>query len=189
MTTTPAAGPPAHLHYGALARTFHWVSVLAVAFMLVTGLTMTWRGNDLGIWDGLTNGLYSSHKLVGFLILWLTLLRVLNRLIFGAPPPVPMPALQKAVAGLTHVALYGLLVLLPLLGWYAVSLFPARTVFGWFDLPALAAPDKVFYETVADWHATAAFVLMGVAGLHIAAAFYHLIVKRDGVFQRMWGGR
>ena len=79
--------------------------------------------------------------------------------------------------------------MLPLLGWTAVSLFPARQVFDWFSLPALTAPDKEAYKLVAAWHETAAFVLIAVAALHIAGALFHLIVKRDGVFQRMWPGR
>ena len=30
---------------------------------------MAYRGNVLGIFDGLTNNLYSSHKLIGIIIL------------------------------------------------------------------------------------------------------------------------
>ena len=176
--------------YSAIAKGFHWLTVLAVLFMLATGFLMTYRGGDLGIWDALTNWLYSSHKLVGFTILWFTTLRLVNRLLAGAPAmDPPLPPLQRVVAAATHWALYALLVVLPLLGWTAVSLFPARQVFDWFSLPALTAPDKETYKLVAAWHETAAFVLIAVAALHIAGALFHLIVKRDGVFQRMWPGR
>ena len=185
-TPTPAARHT----YSGLARLFHWLTALAVLFMLVTGFVMSYRGNELQIWDALTNGLYSSHKLVGFVILWLTALRLLNRLVAGTPPlDVPMPAAQRFAAAATHWALYALLIVMPLLGWTAVSLFPAREVFGWFSLPALTAPDKAAYESVIEWHETGAFLVILFASVHIAAALYHLLVRKDGVFGRMWPGR
>lgn len=180
--------------YRISARVFHWTTALAVAVMLTTGFWMTWRGNELGIWDGLTNGLYSTHKLLGFLILWFTVLRLLNRLLLGAPPPEPtLSAPQRTVAALNHWALYGLLIAMPLLGWTAASLFPARELFGLFSLPAIAAPDptpdKEAYEWVAWWHGTGALAVIALATLHIAATIYHRFVRRDGVFARMWQGR
>lgn len=182
--------PSAQHTYSGLAKSFHWITVLAVLFMLTTGFVMSYRGNELQIWDALTNWLYSSHKLVGFIILWLTALRLLNRLVAGAPPlDVPMPAAQRLAAAATHWALYALLIVMPLLGWTAVSLFPARKIFDWFSLPALTAPDKAAYESVVEWHETGAFLVIVIAGVHIAAALYHLIVKKDGVFGRMWPGR
>ncbi len=176
--------------YPATSKIFHWLTVLAVLFMLTTGFTMTYRGNDLGIWDAFTNWLYSSHKLVGFTILWFTVLRLINRLIAGVPEMHPrLPLAQRVVAAATHWALYALLIAMPLLGWTAVSLFPAREVFDWFSLPALTSPDKAAYEVVAEWHEIGAFLLIGIASLHIGAALFHLFVKRDGVFGRMWPGR
>lgn len=185
----PSAAPVPRTSYPAIAKFFHWTTVLAVAFMLTTGIVMTERG-EANIWDGLTNWLYSSHKLIGFCILWFTLLRLGGRLIGGVPPHVPpLPAPQRLAAEGVHLALYALLLALPILGWLAVSLFPALTVFDWFALPALMAPDKALYETVAEWHGTAAYVLMGLLVLHIGAALFHRFVKRDGVFARMWPGR
>ena len=62
---------PAARVYSPVARTLHWITVAAVFVMIPVGLTMSYRGNVLNIWDGLTNGLYSAHKLTGFLLLWL----------------------------------------------------------------------------------------------------------------------
>ena len=81
---TGAAGRAAV--YSPVARRFHWITVAAVFIMIPLGLGMTYRGNTLDIWDGLTNGLYSAHKLVGFLLLWLMAGRLAYRLLHGAPP-------------------------------------------------------------------------------------------------------
>ena len=77
--------------YSRAARYFHWVTAAAVLVMVIVGVTMTYRGAVLNIWDATTNALYSSHKLLGFLLLWFVLARLLFRLIKGAPPPECSP--------------------------------------------------------------------------------------------------
>lgn len=175
--------------YSGVARSFHWVTVLAVFAMLPLGLAMTYRSDTLNIFDGTTDALYSAHKLTGFLLLWLTAGRLIYRLLHGAPPDEPsLTWWQRAGSHLVHWLLYGLLLVVPLLGWLGVSLFPARTVFGLFDLPALAAPDQEAAKRVLGIHGRLALTLGALAGLHILAALYHRFVRRDGVLRRMWPG-
>ncbi|MCO5091583.1 cytochrome b/b6 domain-containing protein [Bosea sp. (in: a-proteobacteria)] len=175
--------------YSPLARALHWITVVAVFVMIPAGLTMSYRGNVLDIWDGLTNGLYSLHKLLGFLLLWLTAGRLVYRLLHGAPPDEPtLPWWQKAAAHLVHWLLYGLLIVVPLSGWIGVSLFPALTVFDLFDLPALAKPDEEAAKRVLGRHGKLALALGALTLLHIAAALHHRLVLRDGVMRRMWPG-
>ena len=189
MDGRTAAGSTGHPVYGAVARTFHWVTVLAVFTMLPLGLAMTYRGKTLNIFDSTTDGLYSAHKLIGFLLLWLTAGRLIYRLVHGAPPDEPsLSWWQKAGSHLVHWLLYGFLLVVPLLGWLGVSLFPARTVFGLFDLPALAAPDQEAANRVLGIHGKLALTLGGIAALHILAALYHRFIRRDGVLRRMWPG-
>lgn len=179
-----------HPVYGAAARSFHWLTVAAVFVMLPLGLVMTYRGNVLNIWDATTDALYSAHKLIGFLLLWLTAGRLIYRLLHGVPPDEPSLAWwQRAGSHLVHWLLYGLLLVVPLLGWIGVSLFPALTVFGLFDLPALTTPDEKAAGTMLGIHGKLALTLGAVAGLHILAALYHGFVRRDGVLRRMWPGR
>lgn len=175
--------------YSGVARTLHWVTALAVFVMIPVGLTMSYRGNVLDIWDGLTNGLYSAHKLLGFLLLWLTAGRLAYRLLHGVPPDEPTLAWwQKGLSHLVHWLLYGLLLVVPLLGWIGVSLFPALTIFELFDLPALARPDEAAAQRVLGIHGKLALALGALAILHIVAALYHRFVRRDGVLRRMWPG-
>lgn len=190
-----AAPGAAHVadRWPALAKAFHWVTALVVVAMLALGFAMTYRGNALGIWDDLTNNLFSTHKLLGFLLLWFIVLRLARRFIGRVPRPEPsLPGWQQGVATVNHVAMYALLIAMPLLGWTAASLFPALELFGTFSLPALTAPDtspdKAMYETVAGWHGIGALILLALVALHVSASLYHLVVRRDGVFQRMWPG-
>jgi cytochrome b561 len=186
----PAAGMAARpAVYSPAARRFHWITVAAVFVMIPLGLGMTYRGNSLDLWDGLTNGLYSAHKLLGFLVLWLTAGRLAYRLLHGAPLDEPtLEWWQKAASHLVHWALYGLLLVVPLLGWIGVSLYPALTIFDLFNLPALAAPNEEAAKRVLALHGWLAILLaLAVAG-HIVAALSHHFIRKDGVLRRMLPG-
>jgi cytochrome b561 len=175
--------------YSSVARALHWITAAAVVVMIPVGLTMSYRGNVLDLWDGLTNGLYSAHKLIGFLLLWLTAGRLIYRLLRGQPPDEPtLERWHKVLSHLVHWLLYGLLLVVPLLGWIGVSLFPALTIFDLFDLPALASPNEEAAKRVLGIHGTLALTLGALAAVHICAALYHRFIRRDGVLRRMLPG-
>ncbi|KRE16103.1 hypothetical protein ASE66_10070 [Bosea sp. Root483D1] len=175
--------------YSPVARALHWITAAAVFVMVPVGLAMTYRGNTLDIWDGVTDALYSSHKLTGFLLLWLGVGRLIYRLVHGAPPDEPtLEWWQKAGSHIVHWALYGLLLIVPLLGWVGISLFPSLTIFNLFDLPALAAPDEEAAKRVLFVHGWLAILLALLACGHIGAALFHYLVGRDGVLRRMLPG-
>jgi cytochrome b561 len=178
-----------HHIYSAAARHMHWATAGAVIVMVPLGLAMTYRGNTLNIWDGLTDALYSSHKLLGFLVLWLVAGRLAYRLLRGAPSDEPtLFWWQKAASHMLHWLLYGLLIVVPLLGWTGVSLFPSLKLFGLFDLPALASPDEELAKSVLSVHGQLAIVMALLICGHIAAALYHHFIRKDGVLRRMLPG-
>ena len=180
--------PPAPA-YSAAARHMHWATAGAVVIMVPLGLAMTYRGNTLNVWDGLTDALYSSHKLLGFLVLWLVAGRLAYRLLKGAPPDEPtLLWWQKVGSHLLHWLLYGLLLVVPVLGWVGVSLYPSLTVFGLFDLPALAKPNEDLATSVLTVHGKLAIVMALLACAHVGAALYHHLIRRDGVLRRMLPG-
>ncbi|HZA00759.1 MAG TPA: cytochrome b/b6 domain-containing protein [Hyphomicrobiaceae bacterium] len=172
--------------YSLTARRFHWWMVAFLAVQIPIGLVMNYRGNVLDIWDATTNALYSGHKLLGFVLLWIVVARLSYRLWHGVPDHEPtIEPWQRTVSRSNHWGLYVLLLVLPLLGWIGVSLYPALEVFGPFSLPALAAPNKAAAEWVLAVHKALAFLLIALIGLHVSAALYHYFVRRDGVLRRM----
>lgn len=172
--------------YTPTARAYHWIVVALIALQVPVGLYMVYRGGTLNIWDATTNNLYSTHKLVGVIILLFVVLRLFYRLTAGAPHPEPtIEPWQKAVSELTHWAIYVLLLTVPILGYIGVSMYPALNLFGAFNLPALTAPDKAMAEEIFGWHAYAAFALIGLVTMHIGAALYHHIIRKDNVLGRM----
>jgi len=171
--------------YSSVARHFHWWTVALLAIQIPVGLYMVYRGN-LTNFDALTNTLYSSHKTLGLVILLLVVARLLYRLAHGAPADEPtIEWWQKAASHLTHWSLYLLLILVPVMGWLGISLYGAREVFGLFSIPPLAAPDQATAQRVLTLHKYLAFLTVAVAGMHIGAALFHYIIRKDGVLMRM----
>src|SRR5262245_48353908 len=172
--------------YSVAARRCHWGTVLLVLTQIPLGLYMSYRGNALNIWDGLTNFLYSSHKSLGILVFLLVLARLLYRLSHGAPPDEPtITWWQKAGAHFNHWALYLVLLVVPMLGYIGVSLYPALDIFGLFNLPGIVAPNQDAAARVFYWHWVGAVALVLLIGMHVAGALFHYFIRRDGVLRRM----
>jgi cytochrome b561 len=163
------------------------VAVLVIVQASI-GLIMVYEGPDGNLINRVSDALqlYTSHKLIGMIILALVLLRLANRVLRGTPPDEPtLNTLEREGSTLVHAWLYFLLITVPLLGWIGVSLYPALEVFG-FNLPAITAPNRPASEAVTAAHRIAAFALIGLIALHVAGALFHYFVKRDGVLARMW---
>jgi cytochrome b561 len=175
--------------YSSTARTFHWLIVVLLAVQIPIGVYMAYRGNDLNIWDALTNQLYSSHKLIGVIIFAVVVLRLAYRLIAGPPPPEPtIEPWHRTCSTLNHLALYALLLIVPVLGYVSVAMYPALRIFDSFNLPALVAPDRDMYNVVIKWHVYGVIALGALIALHVAAALYHYVVRQDNVMGRMLPG-
>ena len=173
--------------YSTAARRFHWWTVALLAVQIPVGLYMVYRGNTLNLWDGLTNALYSSHKLLGITILLLILARLIYRLGHGAPPDEPtLEWWQKGAAHLNHWGLYLMLLVVPILGYVGISLYPALDIFGLFSLPGVVAPNQDAAARVLYWHWLGALSIVLLVGVHVAAALFHYFIRKDGVLRRMW---
>jgi cytochrome b561 len=174
--------------YAKGARRFHWITAAFVFIMVPVGLYMTYRAAATNF-DALTNTLYSNHKLAGFILLWIVVARLIYRITKGAPPDEPtLEPWQKAVSHLTHWSMYGLLLIVPLLGWYATSLYGALGTPLGFNLPAIAAKNEAASETVYMFHKLGAILLTLLILTHIGAALFHHMIRKDNVLRRMLPG-
>lgn len=170
--------------YSTAARRFHWWTVAFLALQIPVGLFMVRYGAATEFAEP-TGKLYDAHKLLGLVILVLAATRLIYRLAHGVPPDEPTLApWEKVVSHLTHWAIYALLVIVPLLGWLAVSYYGPFEPFG-FKLPALAAKDEAKATQVFFLHMVAAYALIVLLAMHVGAALRHYLIKRDGVLRRM----
>jgi cytochrome b561 len=170
--------------YSTAARRFHWWTVAFLALQIPVGLFMVRYGAATEFAEP-TGKLYDAHKLLGLVILLLAASRLIYRLAHGAPPDEPTLApWEKVVSHLTHWAIYALLVIVPLLGWLAVSYYGPFEPFG-IKLPALAAKDEAKATQVFFLHMVAAYALIALLAMHVGAALQHYLIKKDGVLRRM----
>ena len=169
--------------YTLVQKLLHWLIALCVIGALAVGASLDWLENG-----AFKNGLYDLHKATGMLILGLMLLRLVARIVFGAPPlPPDVPSWQRTAAAGSHLMLYVLILLMPVVGWAATSAFPAPIpFFGLFDVPPLIGADRDLSKQLFAIHHWMGITILALVALHIGAALHHEIVKKDGVLRRMW---
>lgn len=176
----------ANKRYSTVAILLHWVLGTALVALFFFGTYMA----DLPFSPQRLK-LFNYHKWAGISILILSALRLLWRLTHPAPAlpakiELAMPGWQLKAHQLTHVALYALFFVVPLIGWAYTSAagFPV-VLFGLFQLPDLVGADKALAELIKPWHQISAFALAGLVVLHVAAALKHQFIDRDGLLKRM----
>jgi cytochrome b561 len=181
---TPHGTRPAR--YAASQKALHWIVAVLIFALVPIALAMA------NLPDGpLKNALYEWHKSFGLTVLALALARLLVRVARGAPPLVAgLPAWQRRAAHASHLALYVLIVAVPLLGWAGTSACCAPVML-YFSLP-LTLPvsgGMPVGEAILGVHRVAAFTLVALVALHAGAALHHHLVRRDGTLRRMWPGK
>jgi cytochrome b561 len=168
--------------WSGIGKALHWLVAALILVMAYLGLTM----------GDLPNGpdkiaTYALHKSIGLSILALAVLRLGWRLYAGAPEEVAgTPRWQARIATVTHVALYALLLALPLTGWLLNSAagFPLQW-FGLFNLPSLAARDEALHALSVEVHELLFWALAVLVVMHAAAALYHHLFLGDATLARM----
>ena len=174
--------------YSLVAMLFHWL--LAVLIGL----------NFIGAWvaEDATKAekaqMMANHKAFGLTILILTVLRILWRLMRRPPALLDsLKAWEIALARLTHALFYFLMLAIPMAGWALHSAWTGGqpvNLFGLIAIPGLpvgtdAASKDIFHEL----HEVFATLMLFLMVLHVAAAFKHALLDRDGTMRRMlpWG--
>lgn len=157
----------------------HWLTALAVITAYATGDNPAEAENALDVLIGQT------HVLSGVAVFALLALRLPLRWLLGAPPAEPASRWQQRAARVTHLALYGLMLLVPLAGWAALAEeTTAFTLFGGMSLP-LPNAESGWVELLGEAHETLANVFIWLAGLHAVAALVHHYLLRDATLVRM----
>ncbi|MDO8252089.1 MAG: cytochrome b [Rhodoferax sp.] len=133
--------------------------------------------------------LKSLHFMLGLLMFALVWLRLAMRAIYPAPRLQPAPPQWQAIAGkLAHLALYAIMIGMPLLGWLMLSAAGKPIPFFGLELPALIGPDKALagqFKEIHEFVGTAGYFLIGA---HAAAALFHHYIQRDNTLLSMWPG-
>lgn len=163
----------------------HWLTVLFVILAAAFILTRDeLSGRAVRQW------LLEGHRHAGLLVLLLFVVRVILRFRYGKlPPGGEHSRFLRICAGLTHIALYALLLALPVLGWAMCSAAGTPVHFFGLTLPPIVGENDDLADNLQEWHVDAAWALLALATLHIAAALWHHFVVRDHTLRMMLPGR
>jgi cytochrome b561 len=169
--------------YGSVAKSLHWL-ILA---LLIAQFTFAWTMPHIGRTVP-SSILIDCHVWFGVTILFVAMIRLFWRLTHGEPEPEDgIPPWQVATARLIHWLLYALLFTIPILGWVNASWRGMHvTLFGLVELPKLLATRVPGWRWTGDIHSLLAnYGLLALVCVHVAAALYHYLIRRDGVLHRM----
>ena len=160
----------------------HWLMVLVFigVFVAVNLIDVFPKGSDS------RQLAKNMHFSLGFLVFGLFWLRVAFRLLGNTPAIVPVPpAWQEKLAKLGHLALYAIMVLMPLVGWAALSAFGKPIPFFGTELPALMAENKQLGRSIREAHELGGNLAYFLIGGHALAALYHHYFMKDNTLRRM----
>jgi cytochrome b561 len=105
------------------------------------------------------------------------------RLCTARPAPEGSPLLHR-LAALGHFGLYAVVFLMIGTGWFTGFLVSSV-----FAHPGAHLPDSLVTLPSFQAHALLAVLLTVLIAVHVAAALYHQLVLKDGLFGRMGFGR
>jgi cytochrome b561 len=172
--TTPARFPAA-------SRVLHWMMAPMIVAMLFIGVGMA--ASVSARYDLLV----SIHRPLGIAIFVLCVIRLVNRFV-NPPPELPdtLPSAQRFAARASHIVLYALMLIMPLVGWGMLSAarYPI-VLYGPLRLPPILPHDLTLYAGLRDLHTGLAYLFFATFLAHFAAALFHGLIRRDGVLASM----
>lgn len=194
--------------YNAVAMALHWTIAALIIGNIGLGFWFAWlEETPLAVGalagEGLSkllrhwprSELVWVHAAIGMSILLLSL----GRLGWGLvnPPPSQRAGMhrgERALARTVHLAFYGFMIGMPLVGWALVSSTPryARSPFSFFGLVLPSFPGvptgsrNAAHELLVTLHADyLPWLFYALLALHVAGALKHQWVDRDGELGRM----
>ena len=172
------------LRYTTSSRWLHWLTAALVGVVIPVGI---WIRFFEPANEAFKLRLYNIHESLGVIVFVLMLIRVLNRY-RNPPPPLPegTPAVIHLAAHVSHVSLYVLLVLMPVIGFLATNSwgFPL-SVFGVLPLPSPLGKDEDLAKILSLLHLSGAIALVLLIGAHLMGVTYHTFLRRDRLLHRM----
>ncbi|MCV0428734.1 MAG: cytochrome b [Roseibium sp.] len=170
---------PLYSRYDTATRLLHWSIALFVLLTWPLGLMIGY------VKQAVLPEFYILHEGIGFIVLWLMLVRVGNKL-FSKKLPAEGPAILRLAAGCVHGLLYGFLIIMPVSGFLATNAhgFPLN----WFGLINVWSPIGKSPDIARDLsavHEWSAWILLVLFALHVGAVLMHHVVKKDETLYRI----
>jgi cytochrome b561 len=162
----------------------HWS--IGLGIILIAAAEML-RG-ELPKGNAIREGLKIAHNPAGTAILALVVVRIAWRLLHPAPrAPSDAPAWEQRAAAASHLALYSMMLAIPLLGVVFTFARGRPIDFGLFQLtyPLNHIVGAAAMKQMRWLHELLGQGVLGLAFIHAAAALWHHYIRKDDVLRRM----
>jgi cytochrome b561 len=150
--------------YSGLQIALHWLIALLIGVNYLVSEGMEESFDKMMEGGAVTGWTPAIHVYVGVAVLALVAIRLLVRLMLGAPAPAHGGTLLDKLGEWSHWVLYALMLVVPALGalsWYAMI------------------------DQTASLHVLTMNGMMILIGLHSAAALFHQFIMKDRLLLRM----
>ena len=160
----------------------HWLTLLLLigVYAFIEGREFFPKGTEM------RELMKTMHYMLGLTVFLAVMLRVLFRLGSRSPRIDPPPGwLSQQLAAFMHLALYLLMIGMPIAGWLMLSAAGKPIPFYGLELPALIDENKSLADSIKSLHKTAGNVGYLLIAAHAVAGLYHHYIKRDNTLKRM----
>jgi len=164
----------------------HWLMAILVILMFMATLGFAQAKTDAARIEMLT-----GHSTIGSLIFLLFVIRFSKRFIFKSPRPKhDLDALTNLAAKLGHLTMYILLFYVPVTGYFTARAHELPVYwFSQLNIAKVSDHNQASFDMIRSFHELGVKALMMLVVIHIVAALFHGLAKKDGVFGSMWPGR
>jgi cytochrome b561 len=163
--------------YTSGAQAFHWITALLMFVIIPAGWIFAEFKTKAGSPDTF------EAPFPGSPLAYASVHKTLGLAVFAMPGRMAM--WEKGLSHASHWLLYAILLVMPISG-YVMSSASTKpiSIFYLFDFPKLPV-DKEMAGYAKNAHLYVQWAVYVLIALHVAATAYHLIVKRDGLLDRM----
>jgi cytochrome b561 len=177
--------PKANARYNNVAIALHWLIAVGVLVMIGLGWYMT----DIPKGTPERAYFFNLHKSIGVTVGIVALIRLWWRATHRPPPlPSTMAGWEVSAAKINHALLYACIIAMPVIGFLASNFTKYGVKYFGIQVGPFFPENTALRDRLQEVHGLLSYVLVVLVIVHVLAAFKHLLVDKDGVFQRMLPG-
>ena len=126
------------------------------------------------------------HFTLGLTVFLFVIVRIYFRITSATPAIQPaLNPIMHYISTVMHLALYALMIAMPIAGWLILSAAGKPIPFYGLELPPLIAKNKELAKTIKELHETAGSIGYFLIAGHALAGLFHHYIKRDNTLARM----